>query len=246
MTVNELAIAAKTDSIHIEPLWLDVYKLICMWANRYRVKDGSSNRYEVDDLIQSAYPALLAAVEAYPAGSPYQFTTYLYHHCRRAFREVLGIRTSKREIQAIPLETPIGDGIDIADTVPDEAAQEAFEDAEDDIYNAQLRQALDNAIDTLPGPQQGIVNGMYFKGKTRTELARERECTYGALVAQHMQAMRALRRGKAYELVKGFHYDVWALRGGLRTFRQTFTSSTEAAVLELLEREKGLAHRAGL
>ena len=238
MTVNELAIASKTDRIHLEPLWLDVYKLICVWARRYIPQDGNTSRYELDDLIQSAYPALLAAVEAYPAGSPYQFTTYLYHHCRRAFREVLGIRTSKREPPLVPLYTPIGDGITIADTIPDEAAAGAFDGVEADIYTAQLRAALDEAIQTLSEPQRDIINGMHFKGRTRKELAAEKGCTYGAVVSHQAQAMRALRRGKAYEMVKGFRYDVYG--GSLARFRQTFTSSTEAAVLKLLDLESGL------
>ena len=247
MTVNELAIAAKTDKQHMEPLWLDVYKLICKWANPYRAQDGSSNRYEVDDLIQSAYPALLAAVDAYPPDCPYQFTTYLFHHCQNAFREVMGLRTRKRAPQTVPLETPVADGLAIVDMIPDNSAVEAFAAAENGIYNAQLRQALNNAIQTLPSPQQGIINGIHFQGRTRTELAALQGCTYGVINAQLTQAMRALRRGKAFAYVRDFQYDVYGGRGtSWRRFRQTGTSATEAAVLRKLELEAGLAHRAGL
>ena len=241
MTVNELAVAAKTDKIHTEPLWLDVYRLICKWAYRYRAQDGSSNRYEVDDLIQAAYPALLAAVDAYPVNSPYQFTTYLFRHCKNAFREVVGIRGRRREPHTVPLDTPIGDDITIVDTIPDDNAAEAFAAVENGIYNAQLRHALDTAIGTLPSPQQGIINGIHFQGRTRTQIADAQGCTYATVAAQHTQAMRNLRKGKAYALVRGFQYDVYGGRGtSLRRFRQTGTSATEAAVLKLLDREAGL------
>ena len=191
MTVNELAIAAKNDRAHIEPLWLAVYKLICRWANRYAPRDGSSNRYDADDLIQAAYPALLAAVRAYPEGSPYQFTTYLFNHCKNAFREVMGLRgRGGKTPPPTPLETPIADGLTLVDMIPDRDAEESFRAVENAIYTRQLRKALDQAIETLPSPQDAIVNGLFFHGRTRNELAEEQGCTYGALVAQHVQAMR--------------------------------------------------------
>jgi len=238
MIVSELATAAKTDARQIEPLWLAVYRLICRWANRYAPHDGSTSRYEVDDLIQAAYPALLAAVRAYPEGSPYQFTTYLFNHCKNAFREVMGLRTSKREPATVALETPIADGLAIVDMIPDQDAEESFRAVENAIYTRQLRKALDQAIETLPSPQDTIIAGLFFHGRTRKELAEEQGCTYGALVAQHVQAMRNLRRRKP---LRDFHYDVYGIRGtGYQRFRQTGTSATEAAALEKLRREAAL------
>jgi len=85
-----------------------------------------------------------------PPDCPYQFTTYLFWHCKNVFREVMGIRGRRREPHTVPLDTPIGDDIAIVDTIPDDSAAEAFSAVEDGIYNAQLRHALDTAIGTLP------------------------------------------------------------------------------------------------
>jgi RNA polymerase sporulation-specific sigma factor len=172
MGVDELAIACKMDKRNIETLWLSVYRLIRLWASKYCKVDN--NRYDKSDLIQSAYFALLKAVEAYTADRGYKFVTYLNYHCRNEFAAVIGIRTSKREPRILSLDAPTGkdtEDITLADSLPNEQAAEEMDRVIDNVYNDQLHNALDMALQTLPDKKKQVIYMRYYEGLTLKESA---------------------------------------------------------------------------
>ncbi|MDL2248378.1 sigma-70 family RNA polymerase sigma factor [Tyzzerella sp. OttesenSCG-928-J15] len=233
MTVNELAIAAKTDNSFIEPLWLSVYRLIVLWANKYS-RHYNNPRYDVNDLIQAGYFALVRAIEQYNSDSPYKFTTYLRYYCRNEFAIVAGIRTSKREPYLYSLDKEISDegGTSLADTVEDISASEEFISAENDIYNNQLHEALEKALSMIPKEQVRAVKAHFYEQKTYAEIAKELNCAATYPYALVKTALRALRRGKCLLLLKGFDYYCQGLHGtSYNSFRHNLMSSVEMTLL---------------
>jgi len=178
MTVNEIAIAAKTDSEYIKSLWLAVYRLITLWANK-RIRAVNNPRYDAYDLIQAGYFALIRAVEQYPADSPYKFTTYLHYHCRSEFAAVQGIRSSKCEHYIYSLDKTLTgtDDFTIFDTLADGSATDDMIAVEDDIYNVQLHNALEKALDTLPERQRYVLNARFYGNKTFKEISEASSLT---------------------------------------------------------------------
>ncbi|MBE6011318.1 MAG: sigma-70 family RNA polymerase sigma factor [Lachnospiraceae bacterium] len=240
MTVNELAIAAKTDKSLIAELWLSVYRLIRVWAKRYMKE--CNNRYDLDDLIQSAYFALLRAVEQYPEDCQYSFTTYLYNHCRNEFREVLGIRSSKREPFLKSLDEPINvedESISLQDTLIDDAATQEYEAVENDIYNEQLRETLKTAMSYLEEKQQKVLHMRFYRNLTYQKAAEELGCSRDYVRTMEGRGLMLSRRGKARRLIKEFDYHNRGLkRTGYMAFKYNMQSSVEDAVLKKLELEE--------
>ena len=239
MTVNELAIAAKSDTVHIGSLWEQVYGLVCMWANRYRIIDKP--QYETDDLVQSAYFALVRAVEQYPEDSPYNFTTYLNYHCKNEFRSVIGIRSSKREPSLRSLDAPLtaeGD-FSLVDTVTDEAAANDFFDVENKVYNEQLHNALEAAMISLPEHQRFVLKTHYYECKTLKEIAEILKCNDSYPRSMKETALRTLRRGKAMKRLRDFEYGGLSIqRTGYNAFKNDMQSSVERVVMKKLELEE--------
>ena len=244
MTVNELAIASKTDSEYIKPLWLAVYRLISVWANK-RIRAANNPRYDADDLIQAGYFALIKAVGQYPADSPYKFTTYLHYHCRSEFAAVQDIRSSKREPYLYSLDKTLTgtDDFAISDTLADESATDDILAVEDDIYNVQLHDALEKALDTLPEQQRYVLNARFYGNKTFKEISEILGCnaTYPRDIERN--ALWAIRRSKAKRRLREFmYYDCAVKRTGYTAFREDMQSSVERVVLKKLELEERAGH----
>lgn len=241
MTNEQLAILCKTDESYLPELWENVRHLISQWALRYIPADGNNARYDLDDLIQSAYFALLGAVRAYPEDSPLKFNTYLRYHCRTAFRDVLGIRTSKRTPPVLSLDAPLSseDDFTLADVIEDVGASEAFAEAEERIYVEQATGALEQALNTIPNRERETVRKRYYENKPVKTIAAELGCSDGAVRQAEHNGLRSLRRGQAYKLLKPFDYRGEGLKHtGLSWYMETGVSSVEAAVWRMMGLER--------
>ncbi len=138
------------------------------------------------------------------------------------------IKTASRSTEGVSIYTPIADGVELADVIP-EAADE-LERAEDKIQREELRKVLDPMIDSLPDRQAEIIRGKYYKGQSLSEMGA------GAYTI-HRQALKALRKPQCLKELKPF-YDIYniynrAVKGvGARSFNVTWTSSTERVAIE--------------
>lgn len=233
MSIEELAILCKTDKSRISELWESVYRLIYMWALKYLPDNKNTSRYDIEDLTQNAYFALLQAIEDYPADSKHKFSTYLYNHCRNAFREILGIRSSKQELETISIDA-IAKGTDdftLLDSLEDEAATAEFDKVENTSFNDELRLCLEAALKTIPQEHQEVLQKRYFKNYTYEEIGKERGVSIEAARQLNQKAIQSMRRGKAIRLLHSFDYRCEGLKHtGLQLFKTTFTSSQERAV----------------
>ncbi len=233
VTANELAIACKTNGSLIENLWLSVYGLIKLWAMKY-CKIGQSNHYDEDDLIQSAYFALLKAVKAYPEDCEFNFTTYLFNSCRNEFYKTMGINRASGQKMVSLNDTINGiEDVMIQDSISDDTAEHEFLEAEHSIYNDSLHEVLDRAMTFVSPKQKEVLESHYYQEKTFNEIAIGFGCSASYIGNLERDALRKLRKGQAYELLKDFDYCSEGLRNtGLTSFKNGFESSVERTVMK--------------
>lgn len=88
---------------------------------------------------------------------------------KTAFAAVYGQRTEKQRRDplqsAISLETPLEDSneeLTVADTVPDPAAELAFDEVSEADMAQRLHNALEKALETLPEPQKTAIAQRYY------------------------------------------------------------------------------------
>lgn len=184
MTNEELATLIQNgDDGYLPTLWEQVRKLIRMKAeqyHRYLVLSGGGNyAVDVDDLTQCGYYAVLDAVKYYSPSAGYKFTTYLDKTLKKAFREAMGIRTSKQDpcMGAASLdnscreddETPLIDLIDSHDS--------SLIQVEESVYNQELRRELTAALQKLPEAEREVLTLRFFFGISYREQAENKMVT---------------------------------------------------------------------
>ncbi len=180
-------------------LWEKVRKLLYMKSDKfYRLHQVSCDRSGLDkwDIRQVSYIAFLEAVKAYKSDSGCKFTSFLEYPFKKVVRELLGIRTTKREplnecssLDA-QIESSEGDSCSILDLIADDTALEFVEEVSERSEAETIRQI----VDTLPEPYRSIIQAHYFEGLTLKEIA-ERLSVSGTRVRQReLKALAMLRQ----------------------------------------------------
>lgn len=131
MTNEELAVLIQGgEEERTAELWKQVERFV-----RQRARSYATNLIEraadADDLTQAGYFAMLEAVKYYSPNKGGKFLTVLKNPLKKAFYEVAGVRSSKRDaaIYAISLDAPATndeDATPLSDLVADEEAQAPF------------------------------------------------------------------------------------------------------------------------
>ena len=187
MTNEELAAAVQAGQADILELWDAVRYFAKKQAGRWlRAWDGRGG-VVLDDLLQASFLALLDALGGWkPDGG--SFICWYAMRLKTAFAAVYGQRTEKQRRDplqsAISLETPLEDSneeLTVADTVPDPAAELAFDEVSDADMAQRLHNALEKALDALPEPQKTAIVQRYYMGEKADNKALN-------------AALRALRR----------------------------------------------------
>lgn len=149
----------------------------------FRAFEGSGG-VELDDLEQSAFIGLLKAVQTWKPESG-AFSTWYTIQLKAVFVEAYGMRTKRTREDPLnkyhlSLDTPLDENEDgsftIADVLPDEAAEEAFED----IEQRDFRQAVQAALAQLTDAQRDAIISEFWLGQKPDAKARR-------------EAIRALR-----------------------------------------------------
>jgi RNA polymerase sigma factor (sigma-70 family) len=116
---------------------------------------------EISDLEQQAFFALDDAVKTYDPERGVKFITWLGFPLKKRFNEAVKLRTPRQKkdptLTADRLDEPIKnlEGVSLGDTIPDPAAGEALERAEDGI-------ALAEAMSALTDEQRDVLELRYF------------------------------------------------------------------------------------
>lgn len=163
----------ETSKLHA--LWDEVERLVAYWAAKYAAKNLSGAVF--DDLYQCGYIALCQAVETHNGAD--SFPHWLYYYYKKEVAILTGYNTKRQRNDplrnAVSLEAPVAireESITIGDTIQD--PQDAYEDIEREIYNEQLRAALERQLDTIRPECASVIREHYMQGKTFESIGAER------------------------------------------------------------------------
>ena len=196
MTTDEIAAAVQAGDSDILELWQAVERFAKKQALRWcRAWEGRGG-VVLDDLMQASFLALLDALGSWkPDGG--SFIGWYAMRLKTAFAAVYGQRTERERRDAlqsaISLETPLEDSneeLTVADTVPDPAAELAFDDVAAADMACRLHDALENALSTLPQEQADALRMKYFEGLQ----ADAKTCQKGLRALRHPSISRELKQ----------------------------------------------------
>ena len=174
---SEIAEAVQAGKADILRLWAAVERFAWQQALRWaRAMEGRAG-VEESDLLQVAFIALMDTLPTWDVNKG-EFLTLYGIKLKAEFTESCGQRTQRTRCDPIntvcrSMDEPIGDedsDLTLADTISDEAAEEAFEDVE----QRDFRQAVQAALAQLPDAQRDAIIGEFWFGrKPAPKLRRE-------------------------------------------------------------------------
>ena len=235
-------------------LWEGIEKLIIKQANTYytgRLEACREAGITKEDLLQSGYFAMLDSIEAYKG--EYKFNTYLAYHLLNQFNSAAGLRTVKGKKDpmraALSLDMPTtfeDDSLTLADSIADPIGQEGLEAIEKQDLIERLHETLEDCLEKLPATEGDAIRSRYYKNQSFKEIAQEqgiKEEKARRLIGNGLKRLRRYPYNKRLREYKEELIGAYSLRNtGLASFRSTWTSATERAVIEIdywEQRERG-------
>ena len=167
-STNETAAAVQSGQADILELWFAVRRFAIKQGLRWLRASGGEGGVTIDDLEQSAFLALLDALEDWNA-SEGSFIGWYALRLKTAFESAMGLRTQRDRKDpirsALSLDEPLtdreGDPFTIADIVPDPAAEAAFAD----IEWRELQRVVQTALPQLTDTQRAAIIGEFWLGQ---------------------------------------------------------------------------------
>ncbi len=238
----------------MEELWLQLRGLVIWYAKRYIQKftkaDGNTlGGIELDDLIQSGYIAVDRAVNEYDS-SKGTFTAFLAFYIKNEFREAAGTRTDKQLNdpinKALSLDAPLSEDNPEGDTqfefIPDPYNQ--FDEADERIFQDQLHEALENAINSLPDRQAQTIRAEYWDGCSLKEIAQKEGISVERVRQIRNSGLQNIRANYTKDLEQFIDFKTPYYKGnGPTNFNLTKTSGVERLVLWREQLRKTLGKR---
>lgn len=209
-------------------LWENVRKLVKIFCRPYQAY-AAEKYLEMDDLMHAAWFGVERAIMAYNPEKGYKFNTYLKHYVMNAAQELLGLR-GKKQLDTVSLDEPMDEDGDISrlDTIEDEAATAALESVEDEQAAAWIWER----VKRLPEREQDTILAYYRDNISLSEQGRRNGCSYQAIAERKKSGLNMLRKDRELKrYYNEFAYET--LNVSIGTFNQTWTSSTEWAILKM-------------
>lgn len=256
MTNEQMAKEIKTGNNDLIPELWEATRLYIFHALNHIVERNRANQERMvsagvtkEDLDQEAFFILLEAVNAFDPAGGYSFISSLRFAAQTHFFALVGMRTAKGRNEPLSnadrLEQPIGtDEEDIGclgDTIADKTATEAFDSVLDRDTSRRCGKVISDILDTLEPYERFVIVGIYFENKTLTQLAAERNVSIEAIRQKHMKALRKLRKGKYANQLRPYAaeiIDLYGYHSSVRSFRRTWSSSTEITAIKIMDHEK--------
>ena len=242
MENQELAIAAKSgDTKAMAELYRANYGLIYRVCSRYE-----SSRYPLEDLLQEAFFPMVRAAKAYDPESGHSFTTYLTNAVKWYFSRYVKQDKNRHDLYILdgPTSKDEADGATVGELIADEAA-EFTEDIQHKVDMDRLPgivlEALENRYKDHERAQKhyDVIVAYYLQGMTYKQIAVKIGCSMDYVRQMLQYALRTLRHPRNKKIY-AYRDDVISesyRHGGLTEFKNTFTSSTEWAVMKLNREE---------
>ncbi|MCH5186871.1 MAG: sigma-70 family RNA polymerase sigma factor [Oscillospiraceae bacterium] len=201
MTNEELVVKIKNgETGYNSELWQNVELFVCRQANSFYTKHYercSLVGVETDDLIQAGYFAVVGAVKAYDGR--YKFLTYLGRQLLIQFYELAKMRSTGWQnntiYYAISLDAPIGvEGEStFVEFIPDLGAEAEISAIDEADYIERLREIFRRAGMKLTPTQANVIDGLYRRGLSFSQLANELGVSKGAIENTKSLALKKLR-----------------------------------------------------
>jgi len=186
---------------------------------------------------------MLDMVEAYEPEKGYKFTSYIdFSMKNHLWRNV--IKFNRQGVDTKPLnncfslDTPMGEDQEETrlDLLPDETANEGFENINDEIYRQQLHNVLNQAMnDSLTDRQKQVIERRYYKNQTLNQIAAESVSSLGYIGQIEKKALQRLREhNERTAVLEEYRQNIlseYAYKNtGVCSFRNNRASSVEIAV----------------
>lgn len=183
MSNEELAARVKAgDTAAAAQLWEQNTGLLTLISGRlyYAFRDrATSAGVTWDDVQQIGYMAILAAAKGFDPETGVKFSTYLPYHVRKEFYQLIGMRTERSRKEPLccagsidaPLVADDADSGTLSEVIPDPEAAALLENAEAQIWNTQLHEALERCLDSIGQTEADVIRRRYFKGEPMTDIA---------------------------------------------------------------------------
>lgn len=229
MTNEELAVMIQNGHTELyADLWEQVYRLVCLKAERYsHLLQENGWRMDpedfISDLIQSGYFALVNAVKYFDPKAGFKFNTFLGNTLKSAFREAVGIRSSKRDALefSVSLDAPVLDDgdtalMDFIDSRPYD--RDDMVKVEDSVYLWELRAALDEALSILTERERNVLVQRFIYDKNYAEQAEAANVSRGYITTVAGDAIEKIRRNRRImselaEFMPQYDYDPYKCTG---------------------------------
>lgn len=222
----------------IPELWEQVERFVRQQANRRINQLDGQCGVEFDDLYQSGYIALVKAVDSYRPENGASFIGWLTFYLKTALAEAAGYRTKAGNAlnQAVSIYSPLDEDTALLDTIAD--TSDRIEEAEERIYQEQLRAVLEEAISILPAETGTVIHAYYLEGCNIPDIAEQNGVECRTVRQRKETGLRQLRQMKRTSSVGKRLYSFVEARTpyyfhvGAERFNTTRTSAVEAAVLQ--------------
>lgn len=234
-TNEELALRVKAgDNEAVAALWEQTKKLAYQFSNRFysrSMASCASAGVTLEDVKQECFLVVLDAARAFDEAKGFKFTSYISFHAKNRFNALIGIRGSTAKCplncaDSLDQLIPGTEDVTIADSIPDESASQAFENAEQEMYCQQLRGAMEQALGTLDEQQEETIRSRYYQGMTLEAIAQQDGTTREQVRQLVAKGLRGLRKpscartlrpflveyGRAYQ---GTGFNSWKDRGSV-------------------------------
>lgn len=220
LTNEALAVQAKAgDQNALAALWERNRGLLALMFRR--LAENSRERMAaagvtIEDLEQEGYFAMMDAVRLYDTDAGTKFTTFLRYPVMNVFFSTVGLRLQRQKQDPLckaasldeVLDTEDGDGSPRGDLVPDVAAEEAFRDADERIFNQQLRAALDESMGRLNPRQAFVLRSRFYDGNTQADTAAQLNVCPQYIHTLEQNALRAVRHPANLRRLEPFRAEI--------------------------------------
>ena len=112
---------------------------------------------------------------------------------------------------------------------PDAAA--AFDEAEQRIWLEQLHEALERALDQIPGEQSDILRRRFYAGQTLSAIGEEYGVGLEAIRQRERSGLRSMRQGQARRELKQFVDTPYYTGTGLASFQRSGSQPERLVIL---------------
>lgn len=230
--ITAMTTASETDKKDLsEQLFNQNLPMIKRW-----IRQSKTDPELYDDALQECFITMLEAVETYDKTRGANFLTYLQFFVYKALRN---IRYTNKDRGLKSLDDMSGEDGDLKleDLIIDQAAEEAFEDVEEEIFRDQTSGEIWNEVGKLPPQQSETIKAYYKDGKPAKEISEESGRQLREIYKDMQSGYITLKKKKVIREIAelyGIAYSrTW--QTSYRSFLSTGSSATEKAALFLIQ-----------